>query len=269
MNREQFDRLFDQAFEEAARHSTFVPDPGPSWANIEKRLAKRARRRRRLRLVPYIVLSFMLGAFIFGTPAVTIAFQPIIQSASMIRDGVAELTVGRLKPSDTVPKTDAPPGHTETEDSPALEGQDIESGGMTRYSYDTLAEASKNLAFKPPAIRFVADFFELAGILAYRPHDSDKDEQLWIQYDRKDGGEGQYSIRMNAFPPGATMRISSDHTGVETESIVVNGYEAYLQLTGEGYARLQFFVDDLYISITGLLAREEIVMIAEGLRFPR
>lgn len=111
MDRETFDRLFDHAFEEAARSSELVPDPDNSWVRFEKRLAKRTRRRRRLRLVPYVVLSFMLGAFIFGTPAVTIAFQPIIESAASIRDGVVELTVGWQKPSDATPKTDAPPSY--------------------------------------------------------------------------------------------------------------------------------------------------------------
>jgi hypothetical protein len=265
MDREEFDRLFDQAFEEAARDSELVPDPENSWVRFEKRLANRARRRRRLRLVPYIVLSFMLGAFVFGTPAVTIAFQPIIESATSIRDGVVELTVGRQKLSDTIPKTDAPPGHIETPD----EGQDVENSGMSRYRHEKLSEAVKNLAFKPPAIHHVDDSFELAEFLTFRPHDADKDEQLWIKYNRKTGGEGHYTISLKVFHPGTLMRITSEQRSVETETIIVNGYEAYLQVANEGYAQLQFFVDDLHVSILGLLKRDEIMMIAEGLRFPR
>lgn len=266
MNREPFDRLFDQAFEEAARHSDFIPDPEPSWILIEKKLAKRARRRRRLRLVPYIVLSFMFGAFIFGTPAVTTAFQPIIETVVVIRDGVAELIVGRQKPADTIPKTAPPPGHVEMQNNPAQGDDRYYGGSMTRQRHETLAEAIEILAFDPPDIRYVGDTFELAELLTYRQRDADKDEQLWLRYD-KAGGEEHYTIRVSLFHPGSLMKISSDHTGVATETIAINQYEAYLQVTSEGYAHLQYFVDNLYIAITGLLTREEIVKIGEGLHW--
>ncbi|MHA6480752.1 DUF4367 domain-containing protein [Paenibacillus sp. strain BS8-2] len=267
MDRERFDRIFDQSFEEAARNSEFVPDSEPSWLNIEKRLLRRARLRRRLRLTPYIALSFLIGALVFGTPIVSIAFHPMIESAATIRDGVVELTVGRQKPADTAPKTDAPPDYAGQQDTLPQEGLDIDSGGMSHNRHSTLAEAVDKLAFKPPTLTYLPDVFEMTEIQTFRPHDESKDQQLTITYNRKDGAEGFFHLHVQVFPPGSLMKITSEQSQIATETIVINGYEAYLQVSDEGYAGLQYFVDHLYIAITGALERNEIVAIAEGLRF--
>lgn len=75
-----------------------------------------------------------------------------------------------------------------------------------------------------------------------------------------------YHISIQTWSPDRIMKISSDDPNVVLEMTVVNGYEAYLQTTTEGYASLEYFPDDRYVSIIGKLNREEILEIGGGIR---
>ncbi|MDQ6419541.1 DUF4367 domain-containing protein [Paenibacillus sp. LHD-117] len=267
MKREEFDQLFDHAFEDAARSSEFIPDPEPSWAKVEKKLAKRAKVKRLLKLAPYLAASFLLGAYIFGTPAVSIAFQPIIKAVATIKDGVVEITVGEQENANTIPKTAPPPGYEGDGGTSGSDGQDVPGGGMEHKVYDTPEEAAEHLSFRQPEIGYVAEPFELTSVDTFRMHDMEKADQMSVLYERKTGEYGLYRITIKKFLPGTLMKITSGNSKIKMETITVNKYEAYLQLTSDGSASLQYFVDDLHVWILGALTGDEIIAIAENLRF--
>ena len=94
MNKEDFDRVFDAAFEEAARNHLPSPDPDPSWSKIETILKER-HAKRKFRPLPYAVAaSFLIGAFILGSPTVTKAFNPFVQTIKNIQAGVVSFIFG-------------------------------------------------------------------------------------------------------------------------------------------------------------------------------
>lgn len=266
MNRKDFDQLFDQAFDDAARSSQFVPDPAPSWARIEKKLAQRAKFRRRLKAVPYVAASFLLGAYIFGTPAVTTAFKPVIEAVSSIRDGVVEITVGKKDGDTTVPKTAPPPGFVEEGDAPVQDGEDLSDSAVVSVKHKTIKEAAKHLAFAAPELRYVPEAFELSSIETYQDGNKDKSDLLSIQYVNKSGNSGMYRITVRKWQKDMVMKITNDDPAIPTESIVLNGYEAYLQVTEDGSASVQYFADDLHVMIVGILGRDDAIRIAEGIR---
>lgn len=266
MNREEFDQLFDQAFDEAAHSSQLVPDPGPSWARIQKKLARRAAIKRRLKLVPYIAASFLLGAYLFGTPAVTTAFKPVIEAVATIKDGVLEMTIGQPKANGTLPKTAPPPGIAEDGGSNKSDGQDL-SNNDTASQHDTLKAAAKYLNFALPGIGLVPESFALREIITYRHQDSNKGNQLSLLYERESGESGLYRISIRKLEKDQRMKLSSDVPDIASEMTTINGYQAFLQITNEGYASLQYFANDLLVNIFGNLDREEIMEIGSNIQW--
>ncbi|OUS68802.1 hypothetical protein B1748_33075 [Paenibacillus sp. MY03] len=267
MNREEFDQLFDQAFDEAAHSSQLVPDPGPSWARIQKKLARRAAIKRRLKLVPYIAASFLLGAYLFGTPAVTTAFKPVIEAVATIKDGVLEMTIGQPKASGTLPKTAPPPGIAEDGGSNKTDGQDLSYRSTTPIRHDTLKAAAKHLNFALPSIGHVPESFTLTEIISYRHQDSNKGDQLSLLYERESGESGLYRISIRKLEKDQRMKLSSDDPDIESEMTTINGYEAFLQITNEGYASLQYFANDLLVNIFGILDQEVIMEIGSNIQW--
>lgn len=114
MNKREFDDLFDKAFDEAAKEQSFVPDSEESWKRVERRLEKKRTRKARLKLLPYIAASFVLGALIFGTPTATEAFNPFIKAVASITDDVVSIVFGAGGKKDTKALTPPPPGVSET-----------------------------------------------------------------------------------------------------------------------------------------------------------
>lgn len=112
MRAEEFEAKFDHAFHESIKLTRLVPDTEESWTRLQKKLAKRYNNRKRLsifKILPYITISFLLGAFLFGTPTISNAFQHV---ATVIKQDVFGILDDKPSPKkNIIPKTSPPPDY--------------------------------------------------------------------------------------------------------------------------------------------------------------
>lgn len=64
LNQDTFDEMFDKAFKQAVQETEFVPDPEASWRRVEAELIRRANRKQRLRVFPYVVTQAIESTFL-------------------------------------------------------------------------------------------------------------------------------------------------------------------------------------------------------------
>ncbi|MFF2886241.1 hypothetical protein [Paenibacillus sp. NPDC057967] len=112
MKTEELEAKFDHAFRESVKLTRFVPDTEESWTRLQKKLAKKTNSRKSIsifKVLPYFAISFLLGAFLFGTPTISDAFQHV---ATVIKQDV--LGISDNEPAhkkNIIPKTAPPPDY--------------------------------------------------------------------------------------------------------------------------------------------------------------
>lgn len=168
MDKEQLDRLFDEVFESAIQDSLDIkiPDPSPSWAWIEKKIAierKKRNRRKFMRLVGMIAASLLIGAVLFGTPQVTEAFQPVIRLFFNVKGGVVTLFYGDANGAKQNEKgaLTEPPMEVE---GPRMGNSNVSAEDVEELKAATLEEARKLTKSPLPELTYVPEGYELLEI---------------------------------------------------------------------------------------------------------
>lgn len=263
MDKEEFDELFDRVFDESVKNHNFVPNSDSSWDKVQTRLKKRDRRKRRMRMLPYVASSFLLGAVIFGTPTATNAFQPLYKAFTSITDGVVEIVFGSTENESTTKPLTAPP--PPDDGSPSNLGHDVGTPKQTQTqaSYGTWEEAASEVAFLPPAIQYVPDGFKLNQVQVSYPSSSEKANTAILIY--TSDNNNIYNLTLRKLQPNEKLKSGSNGNGVQFQKITIQGNEAFLMTTEEGTGSLEFLREDVYVSIVGSINEDEAVRIAEGL----
>ncbi|WP_169088573.1 DUF4367 domain-containing protein [Paenibacillus sp. PL91] len=258
MKKENFDHLFDIAFEEASKHHAVIPDPDPSWGKIELQLRRQVKRRTRYKIIPYIAASFILGAIVFGSPTVTKAFNPFFQTVKTIQSNVVTFIFGSNDNSSHNAKT-APPGQDERPD-----GQDIINGGLTEKQYLTWEEASHDLEFSPHVLKFVPPGFTLTDIRLFFL--SGKEKAFKVISFFSDSSTKSFIVSIRILSSNETITSGSDVDAGQYETISLFDTDAYLFSTHDGRTSLDFIKGNLYFSISGSLSKEEIIKVAKNIK---
>ncbi|MEK3885557.1 DUF4367 domain-containing protein [Paenibacillus sp. PL2-23] len=258
MNKEEFDERFDRAFQEKVKDHEFVPDASESWLRVKKRIDRRYRIRRQLRTLPYVAASFLLGAYIFGTPVATEAFKPVFQAYQVVIEGVQQM-VFRSAPQQTdfvsqnLPKTLPPPGYV---DETSQQGTSI-----------TVTKPSEihDLAFPAPSIRYVPEAFSLHNIqLSQVVPGEGKYTHIHYGYARSDGMV--LHVVVMKLPQGAAYSSGGGSEDIIMKPITIHGFEAFLYLEKDGWSMLEYMRDDMLVKISGPIDEDTIVRMAEELR---
>ncbi|CAM3636786.1 DUF4367 domain-containing protein [Marinicrinis lubricantis] len=260
MDKDRFELEFDRAFEEAAKNHTVVPDPLESWKKVEKKLQRRRTRRQRLKMLPYIAASFILGAVIFSTPAVTNAFSPVFQTLKQIQEDMVTFIYGSNEEDPSESRT-APPNDTEKEDVSTTES--MRQTAAVHQNYRTWEEAAPYVSFYPAAVSYVPEGFHLADVrLAFREGDDYANEAVLLY--EKD--HLRYRIMLELLEAGESITSATDKDSSKYEEIVIHGAEAILTVSADDRARLEYLYNNIYISISGSLSKEDIIQIAENIK---
>ncbi|RIX48697.1 DUF4367 domain-containing protein [Paenibacillus nanensis] len=261
MNKEQFDDWFDRAFDESVKNHSFVPDPSESWEKVQRSLEKRKKRKRQLRMLPYIAASFLLGALIFGTPTASNAFKPLAMAYSSIVDGVHRIVFGSLEDSGTKPLTPPPPdfapGGSPSEQM--IRPSSTEAGSQT-YTSSDLPE----MTFNPPTIPFVPSEYTLTEVETSQTPLDTKPSRLYYAYTRSDGMVLSVDFKQ-LYPDSMTSTGSSD--GLTVKKKTVQGVAAVLFLSDDGLASLEFVYGDIFVQIAGYISEEDVIRMAEEMEF--
>ncbi|MFF2886239.1 hypothetical protein [Paenibacillus sp. NPDC057967] len=268
MNKEEFDKLFDQAFEESVQSHNFTPDAGPSWEKLQQQLAKKKRRRSQLRALPYVAASFLLGAFLFGTPTASNAFQPLFKAVVTIKDDVVRIMFGEDHASKTVPKTPPPPDY-----NPAT-GNDVSTQHKTDNNTDreyysdnpqdsymwfsTLEEASDNIDFPIPAITYIAEGYQLYEVGVFLNNQI----PLGVTVVYTDADGINYTIGFLRLLENSVMTSGGGPT-IKMDTLKIGTTETYIFTTNDGYIAQEFLIDDIHVSISGPLSKEEATTISK------
>jgi hypothetical protein len=257
MKADEFERLFDQAMAEAFRKHDFVPDPEPSWTKVRKQLERRSKRRSRLIVLPYIAVSFIIGAFLFGTPATSQAF-PFFHVVKFIQEDVVKLIFGSGSNGEAAPKTLPPPNVQE----PAGEGGSDSSGLVKPEVFENIEEAGKRMEYKLPRLEYLPAGYEFERITAF-VKDSTKADTAAMFYRN---GQNQITINVKGMKDGKQVTSTGNtDEGTVFKQIAVNGREAYLFQSQSGISSLNFLDQDVLVTIIGLLSEDEMVKIVEGM----
>ncbi|RJE85088.1 DUF4367 domain-containing protein [Paenibacillus sp. 1011MAR3C5] len=262
MNKEEFDKLFDQAFEESVQNHKFTPDAGPSWEKLQLQLAKKKRRKSQLRALPYIAASFLLGAFLFGTPTASNAFQPLFKAVVTIKDDVVRIMFGENNASKTVPKTPPPP-----EDSSIVEYDDSNvvavdehylSSNPQDLRFTTLEEASEKTNFPIPAITYIAKGYQLQEVIVFQNQEISR--MAAISYTDDEGIA--YTIILQRLLENSAF-TSGGGPNIKMETLKIGTTETYIFSTNDGYIAQEFLIDDIHVSVSGPLSPEETLIISK------
>jgi hypothetical protein len=218
--------------------------------------------------LPLVALSFMLGAFVFGSPKVSEAFEPFFEKVTSFPEGVVRVIFGTGREVDIKPKTPAPPPEFALS---GLEGEDPEEPEEGHVidlqnatpTYTSWEEIKAAYGWAVPDSSAIPSEFKLKEIYAlYYPNTSILSKATG-NYLAEDGASFTVAIR----------QMTEDDTGSSTyrekdgklEKVNIRGFDAYLFITNEDYASLEWRTGVWAVSINGKLDRDTILAIGNGI----
>lgn len=267
MNKDQFDQWFDATFEEAVRESEQPPTPeaDASWERIRKRLILQRRkkiRRRRWQMGITIAVSLCIGGFIFGSPQLTKAIEPIKAIIIQLSDEVVGIFYGEREenPDDFIsppPPDDEAPDFEKRPDSvdPNPSSSSAQETVLTRIG--TIEEAVQGADFPVYSTEYVKEGYDLVQVEL----SEDREGRVVLvnyTYEREDL-EDVYLINQSALQPGSVMNFNNGDN--DSISDIMIGQTQGKLFEGKRNMMLLFHEKTL-IMIRGDLTPEELEEIA-------
>ncbi|MFC4302299.1 DUF4367 domain-containing protein [Cohnella boryungensis] len=261
MNKTQFDRLFDAAFE--ASHSaqdSMTVDHRASWDAVRQQLNARHRksgRRSALSKLAIIAASLVLGAFLFGNERAVKAFQPLYATLKEYPSGIMGFFFGRDESSELPKaKTAPPPAH--------LEGLSFEQmNDSTLLASVTEAKAAKLLSFQAPVFGYLPAGYSFDHASLYFYDGRDKADQAIYAFKSEDGSFMTILIRKSN--TNSHLGFKNTLQGVNVQQIPLgDGFGILTSLDGNN--SLEAAEHDLYITLSGRTSSEDLVRMYENMR---
>ncbi|MDF2648839.1 MAG: hypothetical protein K0Q73_4644 [Paenibacillus sp.] len=259
MNKDEFDDMFDKAFEEAAKADNSTPDPEDSWNKINAKLKSQVKRRKRLKLLPAVAASFLLGAIIFSTPTATQAINPFFHKLLSFQKGVITVIFGSDEGNDPEPLT-SPPVPQPAANS---DGMEVEVGLTTEKLFSSWEEASQFVSFSPPEIGFVPKGFKLDNVMLYIQQASNESNVSSLFY--SNSNKDHYKISIRLIEPNEQIGSSFPVTKGTLETIALTNKVAYLY-SNDGKLVLEYILGNLHVEISGTIERPDIMRIGNDLK---
>lgn len=259
MIKDDFDRLFDQAFDEAAMQHTAAPEPHASWEQMAITIKKRNRNVIHKRYLPYIAVSFVLGGFIFGSSGVSKAVTPFINTVKTLQEGAVSFIFGSRESNlSAVARTAPPPDVIASADAKSI----VQQRSVMEKKYTTWESATPHVSFASLSIGYVPSRYELTEVRLYASNENDKAEEAILLYANDKLQRYVLSIKEMQ----STMTLTApDHVGrgiVETVTLP-SGLSAYLMTLEDQRISLDYMFNRLLVSITGDISKQDALKIAQ------
>jgi len=255
MNKDEFEQRFDEALEQAARSTSLAPDPTSSWLKLQQRLSRIRRRKKRLAMLPYLAGSFLLGAFLFGSPLVATAFTPLYQKIVSIQDGVVSLIFRSDVDMGVTPATSPPPdGGTSVRTANAVVHAPVEYASWEAAAHHTLFEWLK-------LGQITEEVFRSEHTSLIFSDDSGKASTAILSY--TDDQDRRFRIRITVMQQRQVITSPVPQQNSRLEMVqLANGNDAFLVVMDDGRASLEYLHGNLFISISGTLSEKQLIGIA-------
>jgi hypothetical protein len=254
MNNEQ---EYDDVFLTPEEADIQIPDSTNSWKTVQRKLAFQRRKILWFRLIrrsALILVAFVAGAALFGTPMVTTAFSPFWIKIQQIEGDVTTLVFGRTeggKPSSSTVQTE-----------PAKGGQNVIGSVIKRPV--TWEEAKKACNFSLPAIGFVPNGYHLREIVVLHSS-SDMGTKVRGVYESK--SDQTITIVFSSLAEETLLYSNSHYNDWQSsEKLYLFEHSAFLNTSNDGSRSLEFMKDGVAISISGKLPAEVVLDMAKQLK---
>jgi hypothetical protein len=260
MNKAEFDRLFDEAFElNAMPPPIHIPaDYRLSWQRVQQRMKSERKVkafRSKLTKIGVIAASLLLGAAIFGNTQVAKAIDPIYATLKEYPSGVMGFFFGRADDQDTSKaKTAPPPGYVEGKNSEPV-NKDLQSVIVTEE------QARSLLSYAAPSFHFTPVGYTFSSVLVSFEGDHDKADSA--AYSFINDKEQIFTVTMKKLKSNTALGEPPALDGLTVQKIVVNGLPAILMTGTDGSTALETIRDGIHITFGGIVPKKEVIRMYE------
>lgn len=243
MKEEEFDKMFDEYYDQATKQVKGVPDNSHSWELVKKMTDRRKMRRqriKRLNIAAVIILSMCVGAVLSNSPQVAKAISIIVQQIKKLEDGSISFLFG---------STSNPVRQGETV-APDLHIEEVERNAVR------LEEIKKLEGVQLPNLAFLSEDFTVSHVWLYYNKATNRKDKLRIQMSEV-GSEKRINLHFSLLGDGEVL-ISGGNEGT-TEEKLKRGSIGYLSPAGEGRHAIEFLVNSIHVMIIGELSKDDII----------
>ena len=257
MKKEQFDKLFDENFEEAVKKAykpITPPDSRNSFIKVRRAMLQQQRRRvwrQRIMLVAASVFLMFFGAIAFGDLK-TNAFTPVYNIFQNVKDDVIGFFITTDNEQSTVAKTPPP-----TDDK--YEGE----SGVSIRKQVSLEEANAEMSFKfyIPEV----EGYELKRTEIFFEVNKKTADMIDLWYEGINT-ERSFGILQTLLPDNVTLSAGIHPSSGVTKEVTVLDSPALLISFVDGRSKLRVLFNNILVDISGNFDEEEILSIAESLK---
>lgn len=268
MDKEQFNRLFDEMFEDGVRASfdIEIPDPSVSWEKVSKRIAlecKKRNRRKHVQMAGTIAASLLIGAVLFGTPQATEAFQPVSRLFMNLKGNVVTLFYGDksgLRADGKDALTQPPP----EAEGPGMWQDAAAPDGAEELKAESLEEARKLTKSPLPELMYVPEGYKLETIKLQVAKDRTI-QRASYNYARSEG-KRYFSLRITNPDLDKDMSLLADKDSAQAEAVNVRGTQGSITQKPDGTLLLVWVENGINYRLNGHLSKDEMVQVAESMK---
>lgn len=259
-NNEQNDELLKKWLKRV-HQNVEIPDGTQSWLYVKARLDKIKKRKRwikQLKISTLVVCTSLLISFIVNTdlPTAYSQFQGLVKK---VQENIIDIFFEEPAPpmeENPEARTSAPPPDGFVSTSPREEG---------RMEDTSLEEARRKVMFPIVSPTYLPAGYELDIVRIYPDSDGEY-RTVFMEYVDSEGQIIQLSQRMireHSSPEKTTVH----HDSAIIKDLIVNGCSAVMIIQNPDLIHLEWITaDHIKLSIFGVLAEEEITLIAESLQ---
>ncbi|WP_163537359.1 DUF4367 domain-containing protein [Gracilibacillus sp. YIM 98692] len=255
MNKDEFDRLFDESFDKMVHNKPdeHSSDYRPSWKKLKKQLRFMEKKRNRktfLRNVSVVFISMFLGAFIFGNMVETKAFNPFYQTLKEMPGEINSLFFGNKDKAENDAKTKPPTENINND-------LDITNSIV---SVETLEAVQMKSDIPIPSFDYVPKGYEFKNADLFMLQGKSISKKVRLTFSNQ---EKSFWVTLNSLENDTTVGSGSKSANI-TEMQLKYG-KGYLTVSKDGSSKLEFLKGNIYIIILGDLPKEELIRFAENM----
>lgn len=257
MSEDPFDRLFEEAMDQAVKNKGDIPDPGESWKRVEAKLKRSRKRRNRLRVLPYVASSFLIGALLFSS-GLTKAFTPLFDSLMQVGDGVTRVVFGTEEViNEPLLEPTYPP-----EDTSKKEDFQIIDSEVSHTVYHTWEEAVSAFPYPLPLQPKVPEGFTLDRVDLYLSSPTAPSEQACAIFTYFDAEKHVIFLTFELLGEGSKMKTNYKEKDGTLRVLKFRDKDAYLFETTDGSSSFELVLGKMYVSLVGTVPADTILSMA-------
>lgn len=267
MNRDTFNRLFDEAFEHAAKQVEHdVPESEQSWQRVQARLKQEQRRtdwRWRAKFIGIAAASMLIGACFLGNIGIIKAFQPFTETLKQFDDKMISLIIDTTDSSEAGALTPPP------FDDALEEDDELPADGVELYETEiSFEEADAATHFPFPAVDYIPEPYQLNKLIMTSIEKHSEPISFRYEFTANDSERERpfLLVKINVLQDNSSLSSGGPKNDMEVIQLA-DGEQAYLYDIRNGVWKLEYAYPSHHITILGKVSKEEIIKLANSIQY--